>query len=387
MQDSAPRPFTIDIAQSAVDDLKTRLANARLPEKETVGPDDDGGWGQGIPLAVVERFLEHWRGGYDWRRCEAALNAYPQYLIALGGIDIHFLHIRSPHANARPLLMTHGWPGSIIEFLDVIAPLTQPEKHGGDVGQAYNLVLPSLPGYGFSGKPAQTGWDIETIAGHWDDLMRSLGYDRYFAQGGDWGSAVTTAIAHQNRGACMGVHVNMPIARPDPATMDSLTPREMSAMQGFQWYQEKDNGYAIIQKTKPQTLGYALADSPAGQMAWILEKFHGWSEADDALQGSFAMDRLLDNISLYWFTNSGASSARLYWHSFGEVATHDTVTLPYGASVFPKEIFRPSRRWAEKSYSNIIYWNEPQKGGHFAAMEVPELFVNEVRACFGEMEL
>lgn len=379
---SQPRPFIIQVPQADLEDLKRRIHAARWPEAETVND-----WEQGLPLALAREFAEYWGSSYDWRRCEARLNHYPGFLIELGGIDIHFLHIRSPHAHARPLLMTHGWPGSIIEFLETIEPLTRPDEHGGDAADAFHLVLPSLPGYGFSGKPAASGWGVETIAGHWDELMAALGYERYFAQGGDWGSAVTTAIARQNRGRCAAVHVNMPLARPDPATLANPTPEEMRGMQRFKWYQEKDNGYAMQQKTRPQTLGYGLADSAVGQMAWILEKFHGWSEADDHLKGSFDRDALLDNVTLYWLTNSGASSARLYWESFDSFGAIERVEMPWGASVFPKEIFTPSRRWCEKIYANIIHWGEPERGGHFAAFEVPGLFVEEVRACFRKAEL
>ncbi|MEZ5709133.1 MAG: epoxide hydrolase [Blastomonas sp.] len=373
---SAIRPFTIDVPQAALDDLGRRIAAARFPERETV---DD--WTQGIPLEIVRDFADHWANGYDWRRCEAALNAYPQFLIELGGVDIHFLHIRSPHEQARPLLMTHGWPGSIREFLDVIEPLTRPEAHGGSAADAFHLVIPSLPGYGFSGKPGTAGWDIGRIAGHWDELMLALGYDRYFAQGGDWGAAVTSTIAMQDRGHCAAVHVNMVIARPDPETLGSLTPAERKSVAAFQHYEQNENGYAQIQRTKPQTLGFGLADSAVGQLAWILEKFNSWSDIGDTPFGRFDRDALLDNISIYWLTNSGASSARLYWHSFGHFELAD-VSLPFGATIFPNEIFRPSRRWAEKIYSNIIYWNEVDRGGHFAAFEVPDLFIAEVRACF-----
>lgn len=366
-----PRPFTIDIPQSALDDLKARILNARLPEKETV---DD--WDQGIPLATVRDFAAYWADGYDWRRCEAALNAFPQYLIELDGVDIHFLHIRSPHAGARPLIMTHGWPGSVLEFMEVIAPLTNPA----DPADAYHLVIPSLPGFGFSGKPALAGWGIPRIAKVWNDLMLALGYDRYFAQGGDWGSGVTLEIARQNLGACAAIHSNMVLALPDPETMADLSDLEKRAAARMQYYQEKESGYSSIQKTRPQTIGYALADSAVGQMAWILEKFRNWSDCDDNFSG-FSRDALLDTITLYWLTNSGASSARLYWHSFSNMG-FDPISVPTGGSIFPKELFQTSRRWAEKRFSNIIYWGEPDKGGHFAALEVPEIFVEQVRACF-----
>jgi pimeloyl-ACP methyl ester carboxylesterase len=365
------RPFTIDIPQSQLDDLKARLALTRFPEEETV---ED--WDQGIPLAYAKELVAYWRDSYDWRRCEAALNAYPHFLIEVDGLDIHFMHIRSTNPNARPMIMTHGWPGSILEFANVIGPLSAD----------YHLVIPSLPGYGFSGKPAEAKWDVQQTAKAWDLLMRALGYDRYFAQGGDWGAAVTTAIGGQNRGACSGIHVNMVIAQPDPDTFGDLTEREQNGLARLQWYGAKDNGYSTQQATRPQTIGYALADSPVGQMAWIIEKFHGWSDCDGHPETVFSRDHLLDNVMIYWLNNAAASSARLYWHSFRDFSG-GKVAIPMGGTVAPMEIFAPSRRWAEKTYSQIVYWGEPEHGGHFLAMERPETFVSEVRAAFAAMSL
>lgn len=379
---STPTPFTIAVPQADLDDLRRRIAATRYPEHET-----GAGWDQGIPLDIVRDFAAYWGSDYDWRRCEAKLNALPNFKIAMDGVDIHFLHVRSPHANARPLLMTHGWPGSILEFMQVIEPLTQPERHGGRADQAFHLVIPSLPGYGFSGKPATAGWGLDKIAGHWDDLMLALGYSRYFAQGGDWGSAVTTRIAQQNLGHCAAAHVNLAIAPPDAQAMQNPDARDQEALARYQHYSSQENGYAQIQSTRPQTLGYGLADSAVGQMAWILEKFRGWTGLGGASEmARFDRDALLDNISLYWLTNSGTSSARLYWESFGDFGV-DRVDLPYGASIFANEIVKPPRRWAEKVYRNIIYWNELDRGGHFAAFEVPDLFVAEVRACFDHASL
>jgi epoxide hydrolase len=368
---ASPRPFTINIPQSQLDDLRARLALTRFPEKEIV---ED--WDQGIPLSYVKEVAAYWADGYDWRRCEAALNAHPHFLIEIDGLDIHFMHIRSANPAARPLIMTHGWPGSVLEFMDVIGPLSAD----------YHLVIPSLPGYAFSGKPTKPGWDIPHIARAWDSLMRALGYDRYFAQGGDWGALVTDNIGQQNLGGCAGIHVNMVIARPDPATMNDLTPREQAGLARMGWYQSKDNGYATQHRTRPQTLGYGLADSPVGQMAWILEKFHGWSDCDGHPESVFSRDHLLDNVMLYWLTNSAASSAQLYWHSFSDFPT-EAVDLPMGGTVAPMEIFGPSRRWAEARFKNIVHWGEPERGGHFLAMERPETFVAEVRACFAQMAL
>lgn len=368
---SQPRPFTINIPQSQLDDLAVRLALTRFPEKEIV---ED--WDQGIPLRYVQDVAAYWADGYDWRRCEAMLNAYPQFLIEIDGLDIHFLHIRSANPAARPMILTHGWPGSVLEFIDVIGPLSQD----------YHLVIPSLPGYAFSGKPVMPGWDIGHIATAWDQLMRAIGYDRYFAQGGDWGAAVTDAIGQQNRGACAGIHVNMVIARPDPAMLESATEREQAGLARMGWYQSKDNGYATQQRTRPQTLGYGLADSPVGQMAWILEKFHGWSDCDGNPESVFSRDHLLDNVMLYWLNNAAASSARLYWHSFAMFPS-EPVAMPMAATVAPFEIFRPSRRWAEARFSNIVHWGEPERGGHFLAMERPDIFVDEVQTAFGKMSL
>jgi len=368
---ASPRPLTIDIAQAQLDDLQVRLALTRFPEKETV---ED--WDQGIPLAYVRDLVAYWRGSYDWRACEAWLNRWPQYLIEIDGLDIHFMHIRSDNPQARPLIMTHGWPGSVLEFREVIEPLSRD----------FHLVIPSLPGYGFSGKPSQPGWSIPKTATAWNALMLALGYDRYFAQGGDWGAAVTDAIGQQNLGNCAGIHLNMVIARPDPAQMADPTEREKHALARFKWYQDKDNGYSTQQATRPQTLGYGLADSPVGQLAWIAEKFHGWSDCDGHPENVFDRVHLIDNVMIYWLNNAAASSARLYWESFRQ-SRDEPVVIPMGGTVAPHEIFGPSRRWAEAKYKNIVHWSEPERGGHFLAMERPALFVEEVRACFGKMAL
>ncbi len=373
--------FTIAIPQGDLDDLHARLMRARLPEKETV---ED--WSQGIPLGFVRALLAHWRESYDWRRFEKALNQWPNHIVEIDGVDIHFLHIRSPEAGARPLIMTHGWPGSVAEFIEVIGPLTDPVAHGGKADEAFHLVIPSLPGYGFSGKPAEPGWGVEKIAQAWHELMTALGYDAWFAQGGDWGAMVTTMIGAQNLGGCKGIHVNMAVATPPKEVMESPTEEEMAGLARLGQYRDTGSGYSTEQRTKPQTIGYALADSPVGQMAWIVEKFHEWSDCDDDPESVFDRDHLLDNVMLYWLNNAGASSARLYWQSFGQ-QNEDEVTLPTGISVFPHEIVRPSRRWAETRYKQIVYWNRPERGGHFAAMERPVLFVEELRAAFAEMSL
>ncbi|MGK0437513.1 MAG: pimeloyl-ACP methyl ester carboxylesterase [Paracoccaceae bacterium] len=378
---SIARPFCVEIDPSAIDDLKQRLTNSRLPEKQTVSD-----WSQGIPLDIVKEFSDYWRDDYDWFVCQERLNGYPQYLMELDGVDVHFLHIRSTEANARPLLMTHGWPGSVLEFIELVGPLTDPAKYGGDAQDAYHLVLPSIPGYGFSAKPTSADWTTEKIANVWDRLMVNLGYQRYFAQGGDWGGVITASIGAQDLGHCAGIHVNLVVVgAPDKAIMNTPTEQEAKALAQYQKYLQDGSAYAAIQGTRPQTIGYALADSPVGQMAWILEKFHQWS-GPDALQNSFSKDHLLDNISLYWLSNSAASSARLYWHSFAKSDLSE-VTVPMGASLFENEIIQPSRRWAEQRFKNIQFWQENEVGGHFAAMEVPELFVKQLRECLRSMPL
>jgi pimeloyl-ACP methyl ester carboxylesterase len=277
--------------------------------------------------------------------------------------------------------MTHGWPGSIIEFLDVIGPLSDPAAHGGDPADAFHVVCPTLPGFGFSGKPDQPGWSVEKIAGAWGKLMDRLGYSSYAAQGGDWGSAVTCAIPAQDPDHVTAIHVNMPIVAPDPATMSELTAQEQDALAAMQHYQDSESGYSKQQSTRPQTIGYGLVDSPVGQAAWILEKFHGWTDCKGHPENVISRDHLLDNVMLYWLTASGASSARIYWESFNG-GRMDPISVPAGISQFPKDIFRTSKRWAEKRFSKLIYWNALESGGHFAALEQPQQFVEEVRACF-----
>ena len=369
-------PFEISIAQKDLDDLQRRLAESRLPEAET--PDD---WSQGIPLGYVKEVLSYWQSDYDWRRAEARINESAQFKTELDGLGIHFAHVRSPETDALPLVMTHGWPGSIVEFLKVIGPLSDPAAHGGDSADAFHVICPTLPGFGFSDKPTSTGWGTDKIGAEWARLMARLGYDRYVAQGGDWGSIVTCAIAEADPEHCAAIHLNMPIAPPDPDTMDSLTEREQAAVAAWQHYQDWDSGYSKQQSTRPQTLGYALVDSPIGQAAWILEKFQAWMDCDGHPENVLTRDELLDNVMLYWLTASGASSGRIYWESFGSNRV-DAINAPTGISQFPKEIFPTSRRWAEKRFTNLIYYNELDKGGHFAAFEQPEQFVCEVRNCF-----
>ena len=372
----AIQPFRIAASDAALDDLRRRLRATRWPERETV---DD--WSQGIPLAYVQDVCAYWAEKYDWRAREARLNRFAQFRSELDGLGIHFVHVRSPHADALPLVITHGWPGSIVEFHKVIEPLTNPTVHGGEAKDAFHVVCPSLPGYGFSDKPARAGWKVERIADAWAQLMGRLGYARYVAQGGDWGAMVTTRIGIQDEAHCAAIHLNMPIAPPDPATLADLTEREKSALAGMQHYQEWDSGYSKQQSTRPQTVGYGLVDSPAGQAAWILEKFWAWTDCNGHPENVLGRDELLDNVMLYWLPGTAASSARLYWESF-RTPSLDPVRIPVGCSIFPKEIFRTSRRWAEKRFERLIHFEEMEKGGHFAAFEQPELYVREVRACF-----
>jgi len=369
-------PFRIEIPEADLEDLRERLRRTRWPENETV---DD--WSQGIPLSYTRALCDYWLNQYDWRACEASLNAFPQFRTEIDGLPIHFLHVRSPQADALPLVMTHGWPGSIVEFRKVIGPLTDPVAHGGAAADAFHLVCPSLPGFGFSGKPASPGWGIEHIADAWDELMVRLGHPRYGAQGGDWGSGVTTQLGIRHAGHVVGIHLNMVGARPDPATMNDLTDQEKDALAAMKHYQDTDSGYSKQQSTRPQTLGYGLVDSPAGLCAWIVEKFWSWTDADGDPANVLTRDEMLDDVMLYWLPGTGASSARLYWESFAKLLG-GTVPIPVGCSIFPKEIVRPSRRWAEKAYPDLRYWNEPAKGGHFAAFEQPAIFVDEVRAAF-----
>ncbi len=373
---TAIEPLRIATTADQLDDLRRRLRATRWPDRETV---DD--WSQGIPLAYVQDVCAYWADKYDWRAREARLNRFPGFRTPIDGLGIHFLHVRSPHADALPLVITHGWPGSVVEFHKVIEPLANPTAHGGEARDAFHVVCPSLPGFGFSDKPSRAGWKVERIARAWSELMARLGYARYAAQGGDWGAMVTTAIGLQDTAHCAGIHLNMPIATPDPATMNELTDAEKAALASMQHYERWDSGYSKQQSTRPQTLGYGLADSPAGQAAWILEKFWAWTDCNGHPENVLTRDELLDNVMLYWLPGNAASSARLYWESFG-MPSLDPVAVPTGCSIFPKEIFRTSRRWAEKRFRRLVHFRELPRGGHFAAFEVPEIFVREIRETF-----
>ncbi len=373
-------PFDITISHEDVADLQQRIGNTRWPDAETT---DD--WTQGVPLAYVQELVEYWGSDYDHQRLAKRLNTYDNFKTTLLDLGIHFMHIKSSNAQARPLLLTHGWPGSVVEFLKVIDPLTEPQKHGGKAEDAFHLVIPSLPGYGFSDKPTTTGWSVEKTADAWAELMARLNYPRYFAQGGDWGAVVTSHIGRRDPEHCLGIHLNMVTVPPDPNASD-LTDIELSALAGWQFYQESDSGYSKQQATRPQTLGYGLVDSPSGQAAWIVEKFYQWMDCQGHPENVVSRDELLDDIMVYWLNGAGASSARLYWESFGGAAGNSLpVDVPMGASIFPKEIFRTSQRFASAVYKNIVFWRDKDSGGHFAAFEQPDVFVSEIRDCFALM--
>jgi pimeloyl-ACP methyl ester carboxylesterase len=376
-------PCRIEVPEADLRELRDRLARTRWPEAETV---ED--WSQGVPLAYLRELCRHWAEGYDWRATEARLNALPQFRTEIDGLGIHFLHVRSPRPDALPLVLTHGWPGSVVEFLEVIGPLSDPATHGGVAADAFHVVCPSLPGYGFSDKPARPGWGVERIARAWTRLMDRLGYRRYGAAGGDWGTSVSTSIAQQDAGRVVGIHLTPPLAPPDPATFDELTERERAALASLERTAEWDSGYSKEHATRPQTIGYALVDSPAALCAWIVEKFWAWTDCDGHPENALTRDQMLDHVMLYWLPGAGASSARLYWESIRRVDAwisgplDDAVSVPVGCSIFPKELQRPSRRWAERRFLDIRHWNELDRGGHFAAVEQPERYVDEVRAFF-----
>ncbi len=373
--DVAVRPFRIDVPDEVLDELRLRLTQTRWPEAEPV---DD--WSQGAPLAWIQDMCRYWGSEYDWRARESLLNRFDQFITTIDGLDIHFIHQRSPHAEAQPLVITHGWPGSIVEFHKVIDPFTHPTEHGGDASDAFHVICPTLPGFGFSGKPTTTGWGVERIADAWAELMARLRYGRYFAQGGDWGSAVTRSIGGQDPQHCTAIHITLAMGT-RPRRDGDPTPEEQRALKGAEYYSTWDSGYSKQQATRPQTLGYGLADSPAGQAAWILEKFWAWTDCDGHPENVLNRDELLDNVMMYWATNSATSSARIYWESFGKGRAVN-LSVPVGVTVYPKEIVPPVRSWMEADYPNIVHWVEQPKGGHFAAFEQPDLYVDDIRTMF-----
>lgn len=370
--------FRVAVPETVLVDLRSRLINARWPEAESV---DD--WTQGVPLDYLRDLASHWMSEYDWGATEAALNEFDQFTTEIDGLDIHFIHQRSPHPDAFPLVLTHGWPGSILEFRKVIAPLTNPTAFGGQAADAFHVVCPSLPGYGFSGKPERTGWGVEKIAQAWDTLMVRLGYERYGAQGGDMGAQVSTQIG-RNRGHCAAIHLNMPLGQPPVASIENPTEEDRHALARVAYYDRWDSGYSTQQATRPQTLGYGLVDSPLGQLAWIVEKFWAWTDNNGHPEDAISRDEILDDVTLYWVTASAASAARLYWESWDTITSPepgDFVELPTGIAAFPKDVVPVPRHWCEASY-NLTRWTAMPRGGHFAALEQPELLVDDIRAFF-----
>jgi epoxide hydrolase len=378
------RPFRIEVPQTDLDDLRDRLARTRWPD-ELPGV----GWSRGVPLGYLEELAEYWRTTYDWRGWEAKLNGFPQFTTTVDGQNVHFLHVRSPETDALPLVLSHGWPGSVVEFLDVIGPLTDPKAHGGDPADAFHLVIPSLPGFGFSGPTAEPGWDSFRIAGAFAELMGRLGYGRYGAQGGDFGAFISPDLGRVDPDHVAGVHVNaatvgfIPFGDVDEATLESLTDAEKIRLERLNLFLSEGNGYFQIQATRPQTLAYGLADSPVGQLAWVAEKFKEWSHPSyEPPETAIDRDKMLTNVMLYWLTGTGASSAHLYYESMHSGNWPTPSAVPTGVAVFAEDV--AIRRFAEQG-NNIIHWSEFDRGGHFAALEAPDLLVGDVRKFFREL--
>ena len=382
------RPFDVAIGEEALDDLRRRLALARWPSKELVGDRS-----QGVQLATLQELARYWAADYDLRRVQARLNALPQFTTTIDGVDVHFLHVRSPHEDALPLVMTHGWPGSVIELLETVGPLTDPTAHGGAAEDAFHLVLPSLPGYGFSGQPTEVGWGPGRTGRAWAELMNRLGYGRYVAQGGDVGASITDAMARQAPQGLVGIHTNLLVTALGGGAMPAETEQERAALEQTKTFRATGFGYFLEQATRPQTIGYALLDSPVALAAWMLDhdtdSYYKISRAfvDGQPAGNLTRDHILDNITLYWLTGTGASAARSYWESGRAQAAAagqppPAVSLPVGFTTFPDEIFRAPRSWVEQGYPTLTYFHEAERGGHFAAWEEPQLFSDEVRAAF-----
>jgi len=370
--------FPPEFSDSAIQDARRRLSATRYPDAETV---DD--WQQGLPLHYCQELARYWLEDYDWARVPESLSQFENLKTEIEGLSVHFLHIRSPHTNARPLLITHGWPGSVLEFTALVGPLTDPTQHGGSAADAFHLVIPSLPGFGFSERPTTPGFGVERIAMMWDELMIRMGYTHYVAQGGDWGSLVTHALLLLEDGHCAAGHINLPLLMPDETTMASEDPSEQATLAAAMHYQEHESGYSKQQSTRPQTLAYGLADSPAGQMAWIVEKFAQWTDCvrNNVRHPEHAIDRdtLLDVVTHYWMTNTAGSSARLYWESFTQTDMRP-IQAPIGISLFPKELFLCSERLAATRYQQLVFFNDThQAGGHFAAMEQPNALIDDLR--------
>ena len=384
-EDGSIRPFHINIPEDQLADLRRRVLATRWPERETVNDRS-----QGVQLAKIQEIVRYWGKDYDWRKVEARLNALPQFMTEIDGLDIHFIHVRSKHESALPLIVTHGWPGSVIEQLGIIDPLTNPTAHGGSASDAFHLVIPSMPGYGFSAKPTTTGWDPDHIARAWAELMKRLGYTRYVAQGGDWGAPISTAMARQAPAGLLGIHVNLPATIPPevgavlaaggPAPA-ALSEKERAAFEALDTFTKKNRAYSVMMNTRPQMISYALADSPAGLAAFIYDYNNGEPER------LLTKDEMLDDITLYWLTNTAASSARLYWENHSNILSAVAlktaeISIPVAITVFPEEIYRAPETWARRAFPNLTYFHEVDKGGHFAAWEQPELFSAELRAAF-----
>lgn len=373
MSETALRPFRLHVPDAEVDDLRQRLARTRWSDPETV---DD--WSQGVRTQDLRALAAYWQDGYDWRRFESALNALPQIVTTIDGLDVHAIHVRSPHTGALPLLLTHGWPGSSADFLALVGPLTDPVAHGGDARDAFDVVVPTLPGFGCSGKPTATGWDVARTARAWAELMRRLGHDSWVAHGGDWGAAVTTALGVLRPEGLLGVHLSTPYAFPAqiPAT---LSAEERRAVEGLARYAGPLGGSNHLQATRPQTVGHALADSPVGQAAWIYEKYQSKTDNNGLAEDALGVDAMLDTISLSWFTSSAASSARTYWENSAATMAGPKLSLPVAVTVFPRDLPRLPHSWVEAAYCDLVHFGEAERGGHFAALEQPAILVDELR--------
>ncbi|MEP7456843.1 epoxide hydrolase [Phyllobacterium sp. SB3] len=385
-ESDAIQPFTVNVPEDDLADLRRRVLATRWPAKETVSDQS-----QGVQLSKLKELVEYWGTDYDWRKIEKQLNALPMFVTKIDGLNIQFIHVRSKHDSALPVIITHGWPGSILELLKVIAPLTDPTAHGGTAEDAFDVVIPSMPGYGFSDQPTEPGWDADRIGLAWDVLMKRLGYKRYVSQGGDWGSVVSDKMARQKPEGLLGIHVNMPATVPPEAARAmilgepapaGLSEAEKAAYDALNTFFSKNGAYGSMMTTRPQTVGYGLSDSPVGLAAWMFDKFNQWTYSGGDAGKSLTKDEMLDDITLYWLTNSAISSAQLYWENNANNFNAVDISLPTAITVFPGEIYRTPKSWAEKSYHNLIYFNEVDKGGHFAAWEEPQLFTEELRKAF-----
>jgi pimeloyl-ACP methyl ester carboxylesterase len=386
MTNTAIRTFRVQTTQAALEDLHRRLAATRWPDRETVRDQS-----QGVPLAKMQPLIRYWTTEYDWRKAETKLNSYPQFVTEIDGVDIHFIHVRSKQPHALPLIITHGWPGSVFELVKVIGPLTDPTAYGGRAEDAFDVVVPSLPGYGYSGKPTVTGWDPVHVGRAWDELMRRLDYDRYVSQGGDWGAIISHAMAEHPPPGLLGIHVNMPATvPPNIAKMladgepppPGLSAEERAAFTALDTFYRKNGGYSAMMSTRPQTLAFAFSDSPAGMAAWFYDKLAQWTFSGGDPEKSLTRDEMLDDLTLYWLTNTATSASRLYWENRKKFFNAVDIAIPVAVTIFPGEIYRAPRTWAERSYQKLIYWHEVDKGGHFAAWEEPELFASELREAF-----